>query len=60
MCYPSGGFTGAGDLKCPKFRIEYSDNIKDNKTSIVWQDKRNPAIDAKSTRVKPNVMPNLQ
>ena len=55
MCYPSGGFTGAGDLKCPKFRIEYSDNIKDNKTNIVWQDKRKPAVDTKSKRV-----PNLQ
>ncbi len=55
MCYPSGGFAGAGDLKCPKFRIEYSDNIKDNKTSIVWQDKRKPAADNKSKRV-----PNLQ
>ena len=58
MCYPSGGITGNGDGKCPKFRIEYSDNTKnskDNKANIVWQDKRKPAVDAKSTRV-----PNLQ
>ena len=60
MCYPSGGFTGAGDLKCPKFRIEYSDNIKDNKTSIVWLDKRKPAVEPKSTRVKLDAVPNFQ
>ena len=55
MCYPSGGFTGAGDLKCPKFKLEYPDYVKHNKTSLVWQDKRKPAGDNKSTRV-----PNLQ
>ena len=60
ICYPSGGFTGAGDLKCPKFRIEYSDNVKDNKTNLIWQDKRKPAVDTKSTRVESDVMPNLQ
>jgi hypothetical protein len=55
MCYPSGGITGNGDGKCPKFRIEYLDNktnTKDNKISIVWEDKRKPAI---STRVVPNL-----
>jgi hypothetical protein len=50
MCYPSGGFTGAGDLKCPKFKLEYLDYVKDNKTNIVWQDKRKPAV---STRIIP-------
>jgi hypothetical protein len=58
MCYPSGGFTGAGDGKCPKFRIEYLDNTKnsrDNKTSLVWTDKRKPAADTKSTRVVPDL-----
>ncbi len=28
ICYPSGGITGNGDGKCPKFRIEYLDNSK--------------------------------
>jgi hypothetical protein len=46
MCYPSSGFTGAGDGKCPKFKAEYFDN----KTSIVWQDKRKPVA---SKRVVP-------
>ena len=55
MCYPSGGFTGAGDLKCPKFKLEYLDYVKDNKTSIVWQDKRKPAVDTKQTRVVPDL-----
>jgi hypothetical protein len=58
MCYPSGGITGNGDGKCPKFRIEYLDNTKnskDNKVSVVWQDKRKPAGDNKSTRVVPNL-----
>ena len=47
ICYPSGGITGNGDGKCPKFRIEYLDNkinIKDNKISVVWEDKRKPAV----------------
>lgn len=50
MCYPSGGITGNGDGKCPKFRIEYLDNIdkknnnKDNKINIVWEDKRKPSV----------------
>jgi hypothetical protein len=54
LCYPSGGFTGAGDGKCSRFKLEYEgvslnknkdnkDN-KDNKNSIVWQDKRKPAV----------------
>ncbi len=55
MCYPSGGITGNGDGKCPKFKLEYLDYIKDNKTNIVWQDKRKPAVDIKSTRVVPNL-----
>jgi hypothetical protein len=58
MCYPSGGITGNGDGKCPMFRIEYSDNTKnskDNKTSLVWKDKRKPAADIKSKRVVPNL-----
>ncbi len=58
MCYPSGGITGNGDGKCPMFRIEYSDNTKnskDNKTSLVWADKRKPAADNKPTRVIPNL-----
>jgi hypothetical protein len=58
MCYPSGGITGNGDGKCPMFRIEYSDNTKnskDNKTSLVWADKRKPAVDNKSTRVIQNL-----
>ena len=60
MCYPSGGFTGAGDLKCPKFKLEYPDYVKDNKTTVIWQDKRKPAVENKSTRDKPKAMPNLQ
>jgi hypothetical protein len=63
MCYPSGGITGNGDGKCPMFRIEYSDNTKnskDNKTSLVWADKRKPATDIISTRVKSKRVPNLQ
>ena len=64
ICYPGGGFAGAGDGKCPKFRIEYLDNIKDNKdnkdnknyknskTKIVWEDKRNPVP---STKVIPDL-----
>jgi hypothetical protein len=52
ICYPSGGFTGAGDGKCPRFKLEYIDIIKDNKTNIVWQDKRKPAV---TTRVVPNL-----
>jgi hypothetical protein len=52
ICYPSGGFTGAGDLRCPKFKLEYPDYVKDNKTSIVWQDKRKPA---ETKRVVPNL-----
>jgi ABC-type amino acid transport substrate-binding protein len=55
ICYPSGGFTGAGDGKCPKFKLEYVDLVKDNKTSIIWEDKRKPAVDAKSTRVVPDL-----
>lgn len=55
ICYPSGGFTGAGDGKCPKFKLEYLDLDKDNKTSIVWQDKRKPALDTKQTRVVPDL-----
>jgi hypothetical protein len=42
ICYPGGGF--AVDLKCPMFKIEYLDNIKNKKTSIVWEDKRKPAV----------------
>jgi hypothetical protein len=63
MCYPSGGITGNGDGKCPMFRIEYTDNTKnskDNKTSLVWADKRKPATDIISTRVKSKRVPNLQ
>ena len=52
MCYPSGGFTGAGDGKCPRFKLEYMDYIKDNKTNIVWQDKRKPAV---TKRVAPDL-----
>jgi hypothetical protein len=59
ICYPSGGFTGAGDMKCPKFKLEYPDYVKDNKTTIIWKDKRKPA-DTKSKRVNPNDMPKLQ
>ena len=55
MCYPSGGFTGAGDLKCPKFKLEYPDYVKDNKTTIIWQDKRKPPVDTKQTRVVPDL-----
>jgi ABC-type amino acid transport substrate-binding protein len=55
ICYPSGGITGAGDGKCPKFKLEYVDLVKDNKTSIIWEDKRKPAVDAKSTRVVPDL-----
>jgi hypothetical protein len=55
ICYPSGGFTGAGDGKCPKFKLEYLDLVKDNKTSIVWQDKRKPAVDTKQTRIVPDL-----
>jgi hypothetical protein len=58
MCYPSGGITGNGDGKCPMFRVEYSDNTKnskDNKTSLVWADKRKPAADNKPTRVIPDL-----
>lgn len=53
LCYPSGGITWAGDGKCPKFRIEYLENNKDNTTNIVWEDKRKltPVI---------RVVPNLQ
>jgi hypothetical protein len=53
ICYPSGGITGNGDGKCPKFRIEYLDNktnITDNKNTIVWEDKRKPIV---STRIIP-------
>lgn len=56
ICYPSGGITGNGDGKCPKFRIEYldnKDNKKDNKTNTVWEDKRKPATGA--VRVVPNL-----
>lgn len=52
MCYPSGGFTGAGDGKCPRFKLEYLDNINNNKANIVWQDKRKPAV---TTRVVPDL-----
>jgi hypothetical protein len=55
ICYPSGGFTGAGDLKCPKFKLEYPDYVKDNKTTVVWQDKRKPAVDTKQTRLVPDL-----
>jgi hypothetical protein len=48
LCYPSGGFTGAGDDKCPKFKSEYLDN----KTSIVWRDKRKAAV---NKRVVPDL-----
>jgi hypothetical protein len=51
MCYPSGGFTGAGDGKCPKFKLEYLDN----KTDIVWEDKRKPAASSTPGRVVPNL-----
>ena len=55
ICYPSGGITGNGDGKCPKFRSEYLDlvNTKDaKKVSTVWEDKRKPAV---STRVVPHL-----
>jgi hypothetical protein len=61
MCYPSGGITGNGDGKCTKFRFEYLDNQinKDNmekkKINLVWEDKRKPAVDTKSTRVVPDL-----
>jgi hypothetical protein len=61
ICYPSGGITGNGDGKCPKFRIEYldnkdnKDNKKDNKTNTVWEDKRKPATSPSTTRVVPNL-----
>ena len=29
-----------GDGKCPRFKLEYLDN----KTNIVWKDKRKPAV----------------
>jgi hypothetical protein len=53
LCYPGGGFTGAGDGKCPKFKAEYLDNTKDTKTNIVWEDKRKPAPN--TARVVPNL-----
>lgn len=54
ICYPSGGITGNGDGKCPKFRIEYLENIKTAKNNIIWEDKRKPAVNTKQTRVVPN------
>jgi hypothetical protein len=51
MCYPSGGFTGAGDGKCPRFKLEYLDT----KNTIVWTDKRKPAVSAKPGRVVPSL-----
>jgi hypothetical protein len=58
LCYPSGGITGAGDGKCPKFKAEYFEKINNKnatKTSIVWEDKRKPAADTKPARVVPNL-----
>lgn len=55
ICYPSGGFTGAGDLKCPKFKLEYLDYVRNNKTSVVWQDTRKSAVDTKQTRAVPDL-----
>ena len=60
ICYPSGGFTGAGDGKCPMFRSEYLDNLdnlnnnskKDKKTSLIWRDERKPAP---STKIIPDL-----
>ncbi len=53
MCYPSGGFTGAGDGKCPRFKLEYEGVSlnKDNKNSMVWQDKRKPAAPTRGITV---------
>jgi hypothetical protein len=63
LCYPSGGFTGAGDGKCPRFKLEYEGvllnknninnikNNKNNKNSIVWQDKRKPAASVRGITV---------
>jgi hypothetical protein len=59
LCYPSGGFTGAGDGKCPRFKLEYEGvllnnnkyNNKDTKNSIVWQDKRKPAASVRGITV---------
>ena len=48
MCYPSGGFTGAGDEKCPKFKLEYSDT----KSTVIWKDDRKPAV---TKRVVPDL-----
>jgi hypothetical protein len=66
ICYPSGGITGNGDGKCTKFRFEYLDNktntktnteanTKDNKNTMVWEDKRKPAVGTKPERVVPNL-----
>jgi hypothetical protein len=56
ICYPSGGFTGAGDGKCAAFKLEYLDNKeenkKDKKINIVWKDKRKPAV---TKRVVPDL-----
>jgi hypothetical protein len=56
ICYPSGGFTGAGDGKCTTFKLEYLDNKeenkKDKKINIVWKDKRKPAV---TKRVVPDL-----
>lgn len=51
MCYPSGGFTGAGDLKCPRFKLEYLDKIDTKNTTLVWEDKRKPAANLLPARV---------
>jgi hypothetical protein len=67
ICYPNGGFTGAGDGKCPKFKDEYADSLnvkKDHKTvvktTVVWKDTRQPAADTNKASKSDRVIPNLQ
>jgi hypothetical protein len=56
ICYPSGGFTGAGDGKCATFKTEYFDHINNKdakKISILWQDSRKPAVSSRHIPVLP-------
>jgi hypothetical protein len=51
ICYPSGGITGAGDGRCPRFKLEYLDKIDTKNTTLVWEDKRKPATSLSPARV---------
>jgi hypothetical protein len=67
ICYPNGGFTGAGDGKCPKFKDEYVNSLKVNKddktavkSTVVWKDTRQPAAETNKAPKSERVIPNLQ